>query len=425
MSTAVSSPRAPGRLRFVWLLDRRRDLLFYVGSALAGWLYVAVIAYAILRLADPLHDPLATLALGGLEIPLTLQLLVMASWAFLLDAPHVWATLGRVLPDPDEWRERRSVLLRSFGWFAVGPAIILSPYLVGALTARAGAPLAASTLAAGALLFFVLFRLWAYYHVVRQHWGFVSLYRRKAEEGDGFARDRWFFNVAMYAPLVLFMTGETLTRTPGYPDLGLTQPLVAGWSVADVVHPAAWTVYAGAWVLYLAALARDWRRGEALNGTKLLYLVLLLPLHFVAFSHPLMAAFLVPLVTVGHNIQYHAIVYSFGRKKYFGEESPRYRRARWFFKSVPVYFLIGLLFTFGLYRGPWIEWLRDATGLRLDRLLLDSVGMMAGVTDPASLGLGEQLFAAMLLGWAMQHYYLDSKIWRVSRDRDVQRNLGV
>ena len=31
----------------------------------------------------------------------------------------------------------------------------------------------------------------------------------------------------------------------------------------------------------------------------------------------------------------------------------------------------------------------------------------------------------MLLGFAMQHYYLDAKIWRVNRDEDVQRNLGV
>jgi hypothetical protein len=51
--------------------------------------------------------------------------------------------------------------------------------------------------------------------------------------------------------------------------------------------------------------------------------------------------------------------------------------------------------------------------------------MMAGVADPAALGLGEWLVAAMLLGFAMQHYYLDAKIWRVSRDRQVRQHLNV
>jgi hypothetical protein len=41
--------------------------------------------------------------------------------------------------------------------------------------------------------------------------------------------------------------------------------------------------------------------------------------------------------------------------------------------------------------------------------------MMAGVQDPSALGLGEQLFAACIVGFALQHYYLDARIWRVSR----------
>ncbi len=414
-----------GSSRFVWLLDRRRDLVFYIGSALAGWLYVGVILYAIATLADPLRDPLATLAVGGLEIPLTLELLVVASWAFLLDAPHVWATLGRTLADPDEWRSRGAVLRFSFVWFLVGPALILAPYSAGAAAGRLGHPLPPAALAAGALAFFTAFRLWAYYHVVRQHWGFVSLYQRKASDTGDPRIDRWFFNLAMYMPLVLFMTSSYYRRTPGMPDLGLDRPLLGGVSLGALVHPLAWAAYLGAILFYLGYQVRRARRGEGVNRSKLLYLAPLLPLHFVAFSHPLMAAFVVPLVTVGHNVQYHAIVYAYGRRKYGPSEERRYRWARFFFRSVPVYALVGLAFTFGFYRGPWIDWLKSATGWRLDELMLNSLGMMAGVRDPAALGLGEQLFAALLLGFAMQHYYLDSKIWRVSRDREVQKHLDV
>tara|TARA_Y100000588_G_scaffold208329_1_gene222264 strand:- start:248 stop:541 length:294 start_codon:yes stop_codon:yes gene_type:complete len=95
------------------------------------------------------------------------------------------------------------------------------------------------------------------------------------------------------------------------------------------------------------------------------------------------------------------------------------------FANLGLYMLAGLVFTFLLYRGPWIDWLQSFTGLRLDEVLLNSLGMMAGVRDPAALGLGEQLFAAALLGFAMQHYYLDAKIWRVSRDESIRRHLDV
>lgn len=413
------------RLRFAWILDPQRDLLFYIGSALAGWLYVGIVWYAIRTLPHPLTDAFGSLSLGGIQVTLTLELLVMASWAFLLDAPHVWATLGRTLFDPDEWRVRRRELLLSFAWFLVGPAAILLPYGIGSLTAWAGYYVPAGALTLGAVAFFVFFRLWAYYHVVRQHWGFFSLYKRKMNDYQEQRLDIWFFNLSLYLPLLLFMTSTYYRQTPGFPDLGLRTAIVGGWSLGALLYPVLLIVFLGISLAYIGAQVRIWRRGGELNASKLLYMLLIVPLHVVAFSHPMMAVFVVPLVTVGHNIQYHCIVYSYARRKYGTSDGPRYRWARALFKNVGIYLLVGLIFTFGFYRGPWIDWVTQATGLRLDQVLLNSLGMMAGIKDPARLGLGEQVFAAALIGFAMQHYYLDSKIWRVSKDKDVQKNLNV
>lgn len=119
----ATTARAP--IQFHWILDKRSDLIFYIGSALAGWAYVGIILYALATLADPLRDPLGRLTVFGTAIPLTLNLLVVVSWAFVLDAPHVWATLGRTLLDPGEWRTRGGELRRSFGLFLLGPAAIL------------------------------------------------------------------------------------------------------------------------------------------------------------------------------------------------------------------------------------------------------------------------------------------------------------
>lgn len=430
MNSNIALPRAfSQRLQFVWILDPKRDLLFYIGSALVGWLYVAIIVYAIYALDNPLTDSLGELRIGGIYMPLTLQLLVVVSWAFILDAPHVWATLARTLFDPDEWRVRRNVILFSFVWFLVGPVAILLPYLIGALTAQSGHILEPATLALGAVGFFVFFRLWAYYHVVRQHWGFFGLYKRKAQDTDhGGPRDRLdrlFFNLTLYLPLVMFMSSTYYAKTPGFPDLGLRTPVFAGISIGEILYPLAWGSFLVVLVYYFIEQWRRWRNGETLNGSKLLYMLLIIPLHLVAFSHPILAVFIVPLVTVGHNIQYHCIVYQYAKNKYGRTADQRYRVANALFKNFAIYAFWGILFTFGFYRGPWIEWLKDALGVPLDRVMLNSIGMMAGIKNPETLGLGEQMFAAFIVGFAMQHYYLDSKIWRVSKDRDVARNLNV
>lgn len=415
------------RIRFSWILNPQKDLLFYIGSALAGWVYVGIIFYAIMALNDPLSDPLFTLRFGGIHIPMTLKFLVVLSWALVLDAPHVWATLGRTLFDPDEWRVRGREIRFSFIWFIVGPLAVVLPYFVGSITALFGLIIPTTTLAFGGIMFFVLFRLWAYYHVVRQHWGFFVLYKRKSGDHDVLVNqfDYWFFNLSLYMPLMLFLTSSFYSRTPGFPSLGLQTPIWGDWSIASILHPVAWSIYLAVILVYIGLQVKLWREGETLNGSKLLYMTLIIPLHFVAFSHPIVAVFIVPLVTVGHNIQYHCIVYSFAQNKYKSKTGKEYRWVKALFKNFVVYALVGLLFTFALYRGPWIDWLKSVTGLKLDQVLLNSIGMMAGIENPASLGLGQRVFAAFLLGFAMQHYYLDSKIWRVSKDKDVQKNLGV
>ena len=235
MITSAAAPGGVGApaIRFHWILDRRSDLAFYIGSALAGWAYVAVIVYALASLADPLRDPLGTVAIGGLQVALTLNLLVMVSWAFSLDAPHVWATLGRTLLDPGEWRARGPVLRRSFALFLLGPAAILLPYVAAPWLRAAGGAITPAGLAFGAVAFFVFFRLWAYYHVVRQHWGFFTLYKRKAGEQDARTHrvDTWFFNLSLY--------------------------------LHDDSVVSLWVPGPGLWIAFAASLVAHWRGGMA------------------------------------------------------------------------------------------------------------------------------------------------------------------
>jgi uncharacterized membrane protein (DUF485 family) len=428
----LAQPALPLRngptVSFRWIIDKRNDLTWYIGSTLVGWLYVGLVLLAVSLLDNPLADAFGVIELGGLHIPITLHLLVYASWAFLLDAPHVWSTLARTFFDPEERRVRRRELLLSWVWFLVGPAAILAPYLLNLALAPLGVALPTSFLGLGAVVLTVFFRIWAYYHVVRQHWGFVSLYKRKNGDMDPEAArvDTWFFNLAFYAPLVMFMTSSIYEQTPGMPPLGLSSLAVGGFSISGAIHLVTWLVFLGAIIYYAAYQFRLWRQGGTLNGPKLLLLAMVIPLHLVAFSNPWLAALVTPIVTVGHNLQYHRIVWMYGQNKYVASaDGSRFRAARVIFSRFWVYMGMGLLFTFALYRGPWIEWLESTVGMDLNASVLAGVGMMAGLADPAQMTLGQQLFGGFLLGWAMQHYYLDAKIWRVGRDKAVARQLQV
>jgi hypothetical protein len=407
------------RVRWGFLHSRSADLTWYIGSSLAGWLYVVLVLVLGRGLADPVRDPFARLDFLGASLPLTLGLVVVASWAILIDAPHVFATLARTWLDPDEWRERRSILLGSTAWFLLGPALVLGPYVLGSLLPPGG--LAPAAVALPSHLFFVFFRLLAYYHVVRQHWGFLVLYKRRNfdfEDPVENRADAWFFNAALYLPLLLFLTAPWYRET-GMPDLGLYWPLLAGYSAASLLHPLALAAYPAVVLSYLVFQWRRYRQGRPRNGPKLLFLLAIAPLHLAVFSHPLLALFVVPVVTVGHNLQYHRIVWTFGRNKYLARNEASYRWARRAFTSVPAYLALGLAFTLLLYQGPWIELVKSVLARTLDASFV-GLGLVAGTARPEAAGLGARMAATLFFGWAMQHYYLDSKIWRVRRDPKLQ-----
>lgn len=423
-----SLPRPSRTFSMSWILDRKNDLIWYIGSALVGWLYVGIIFLAVWLLKDPLQNEFGRIRLGGLEIPLTLRFLVYSSWAFLIDAPHIWSTLARTFIDPEERHIRRRELWLSWLWFAFGPALILTPYAISLILKPLGVTLPTILLQLGGIIFYVFFRLWAYYHVVRQHWGFLMLYKRKNNDMQPATNkvDAWAFNLLLYSPLVMFVMGPFYSKTPGMPPLGVEALRWGSFYLPGLLYYVAWITFLGTLLYWVGYQVTQWRQGQQLNGPKLLFMLSIIPLHLLALNNPWLAAMLVPIVTVGHNLQYHRIVWQFGQNKYVkSEPTPGFALTRLIFSRAWIYMGVGLLFTFALYRGPWVDWLQATTGIALDKSVLNGVGMMAGLENPMDLNLGQQLFGAFLIGWAMQHYYLDAKIWRVGRDKSVAKQLNV
>jgi hypothetical protein len=151
-------------------------------------------------------------------------------------------------------------------------------------------------------------------------------------------------------------------------------------------------IFAGRQVQKLAA-------HEPIDGPKLLLLAAALPMHWIVLralepsEYGALAA--VATLTIYHNIQYHRIVWFHNRNKYARQGSGDYGLASKINKNVWRYIGFALLFG-AAYHIPHYT-----------------------LVAPDGLAMG------FIWGGAFTHYYLDSKIWRVRRDGELNKNLEM
>ncbi|HKO90141.1 MAG TPA: hypothetical protein VJU61_03250, partial [Polyangiaceae bacterium] len=199
MFAATGSVATSPRVRWAYLWSRRSDLLF---NFVPFWIGIVVVAllYAVRDIAKA-DNPAYDFSAFGVHIHLATWVLYL--YGPLVDAPHLWATIARTYTDRDEWRQRRALFIGSLAALLIGPTVILAPYALHAL-----ALLPAGQENIGWLLWSNFFTFYALFHINKQHWGFVALYRRKNQDQDQleFRVDQWFFYVAIWAPFVAMVT---------------------------------------------------------------------------------------------------------------------------------------------------------------------------------------------------------------------------
>jgi hypothetical protein len=237
--------------------------------------------------------------------------------------------------------------------------------------------------------------------------------------------DFWFFNLALYLPLLWFASAPWHPEAALPRDSGISGEVLRRYGIGGWLYPLSLSLYWSSVAAYVVYQIARWRAGAPRNGPKLLLLLSIVPLHYVVFADPLLAFFVVPAVTVGHNLQYHRIVWMYGKNKYARAERDRYRWAKPIFQRPWLYVLLAIAFTFGLNRGPWISFLYDTSAFYFDRWIFHGIGVMAGLADPAAAGVGAEVAGLFFAGWSMQHYYLDAKIWHVRRDSALAGSLAV
>jgi hypothetical protein len=399
-ATEVITQAQPRAISLRWIINAREDLIWFVGSVASSYALLILYVIGVLPL-----------------IPM------VAGWAILIDAPHVFGTFSRTYFDRSEWKTRKRLLLASLLFFIVGPILVLLGFGFG---------------------FFFVAALWAYYHLVKQHYGFMVLYKKKnndlAPVDNGL--DRAFLMFAFNYPFVQFIASDpnAMARVPPI--------LRSGVNTVAMLLLAGTILVGAAWII--RQLQRAWLQ-QPLNLPKYLLLAAAIPMHWIALLTPMPAKpiALVAILTIYHNLQYHRLIWFHNQKYSAGsadvpsapvrrsltetdkgsvverqslsapksgkaangvvELRERYGPAAIISRNLICYLAFGIIFGI-IYQGP--------------RQFLGYLNLHTG-DSPAALSVPIQLGIAFLWGYAFIHYYLDSKIWRVRRDPSVGKALNM
>ncbi len=86
-----------------WIISARDDLVWLIGSVASSYALLVLYVSGVIPLVP-----------------------MVALWAILIDAPHVFGTFSRTYFDRTERRNRRRLLVGSLLFFAIGPLMVLA-----------------------------------------------------------------------------------------------------------------------------------------------------------------------------------------------------------------------------------------------------------------------------------------------------------
>ena len=342
-----------------WIVSARADILWFtVGGAASAYIFWALWRFT--------HVPLIVL---------------VGIWAVIFDETHGFATISRTYLDAEERKRRGRWLWGSLAFFvAIGPILILL---------HLGDWLELATV------------IWGYYHVFKQHYGFMMMYKKKNRDFalEDMKLDKIFFAATFYFPF-------------------LTYPLHSSEAAAILPYPIPARLASGyentlLFVLILISLAylvrqvQKWRQGLDLNWPKQLLFASAIPVNYVLFrsATPLLGVY--AAVTIFHNVQYHRLVWFYNQNKYAKDT-----------KEASKYGLATLI------NARWITYVAAAALYAIifdvvPRFVLkDGVGLM-------NIGTRNHIIFSFFAAPGLLHYWVDGHIWKVRSDPALRTYLDL
>lgn len=373
-----------------WIINRQTDLIWFIGGALGG--------YLLMFMYSGLGWDMVT---------------IWFFWVAFVDTPHFFGTYSRTYLDKQEFRQRKKLLTWSLLWFFVGPVFIGICYLLYAAGSSAyNLPW---------ILLTSFFGLWAYWHVVRQHYGFLSLYKKK--HGEQSKTDYYIDSSLLYAglmlPFLVFIVRFPEASELIAPSLAVIEQAI-GIAAEKLVSYATLGVVGILACVYIGRQYHLATQGTPINLPKALFLLAVVPLHiFICFSDAVVEAGIFAFgafVTIFHDIQYHAIVWFHHKNRYKNtQDRAKFGISAWLSKSLVRYaftaILMGVIFrvlgcTFEVHPG------------------CIPIAVTSNVMLFADFGT-DKLLQGILLGLAFHHYFLDQFIWKTSKDKELAKDLKL
>lgn len=356
---ATAAVEVPAKTRSNWIISGRSDILWFtVGGAASAYAFWALWKFA--------HVPL---------------LLLVAVWAIVFDETHGFATISRTYFDAEERRRRGRWLWGSLAFFvAIGPVMILL---------HLGEWLELAT------------ELWGYYHIFKQHYGFMMMYKKKNNDfrPEDMRLDKLFFAAAFYYPFLTYpLHDKEAAALLPFPIL----PRAA--AVYENVLLFAMILIA---LVYLHRQYRKWRQGLPLNWPKQLLFLCAIPVNFLLFRSAMPLLGVYAAVTIFHNVQYHRIVWFYNKNKY-GERKEQAR-------------------TFGLATLVNSRWLVYVACAALYATVFDIIPRIVLKQDVGLMDVGtrNQLIFSFFAAPGLLHYWIDGHIWKIRSDPSLRTYLKL
>lgn len=325
-------------------------------------------------------------------------------WVVAFEGSHFWATFSRTYIDSEYRKTNAKVLYASLVFF-------LFPFL--AVLADASQ----SSISYMSLYGFFIF-VWSLYHNARQHYGFMSIYTGKAKihsELKSKMTKTLYFSVC--SAQAYFLLNFKIQGAFGLATAASVSPNL-DFLVAKL--PIIFSIGSIAYFFYLTKELIEKVGKKALIGmyyigvcwlfySTMFYVVAPMDTLFQSMSGAETLMLIAIMNSLFHNIQYHAIVWYYGNKRYNEEkvEQKSYGIARFVNYKTANY--LGFALLMGAVFG-FITW---------------NVGDWPAPNGSWAMTQASHWAYVLFFGIIGHHFYLDQKIWRPSTQKELRSYLDL
>lgn len=250
-------------------------------------------------------------------------------------------------------------------------------------------------------IWYSLVLYWGSYHIVRQHYGFLRLYQARNKPINAqYARAEI---IALYSglafPLLLNLSYGWVFQGRGSEFFRLPIPDGVAWIILSIFLIAMGFVFYGT--------VKERRSGIPLRVVHLLLAIsnFWIGILWVGRTDVFLA---ILFITSYHDIQYHAMVWLVGKRRYQDPTVSAYPLIRPLFRNVGVFIAVILI-------GGIIQ--------EIFKGGFSNLGILPAIFGHSAYF--EKIMIAVFASYTYMHYLFDSRLWKFNEDKRLQKEFEL